>query len=123
MLVKTAQVARTVFVVVALCLLPGCDRGTPSAPHGQDSQGTTTSAVSTPDSGGPNRCGLLTDDEVRDAIGPHSAGTNDVTNEWGLQSCRWLTNSGQKNATSSGWIEVASFNREIESWAREQAKG
>jgi hypothetical protein len=72
-----------------------------------------------------DRCALLKDDEVREAIGAHGAGVSDVGNEWGLQSCRWTATTAQK-ISGADWfdaIEVAVFEPDRESWAREQAKG
>ncbi len=70
----------------------------------------------------PNRCTLLTDAEVREAIGAHSAGVVDIGNEYGLQDCRWTATTAQKD----GWhdsIDVTVFNPERTSWARGEAHG
>jgi len=127
MLAELTVIERVALLIVGLCLLSGCNRGDSSTPRLQGSSATNSSAIPAPDStkdaSGLNRCALLTDPEVRDAIGPHDAGTNDVTNEWGVQSCRWIPNSPQKNGASSEWIEVALFFKETEPWAREQAEG
>jgi len=78
--------------------------------------------------GGLNRCALLTDSEVQAAIGPHGPGTSGIeTNEYGLQSCRWAATATPKGpGVPEGWldsIEVAVFDKDMESWAREQARG
>jgi len=78
-------------------------------------------------SSGPDRCALLTDNEVDAAIGPHRSGRNDLTNQWTLQSCRWVATTAQKaEAYPNGWfdhVEVAVFDSLRTSWAREQARG
>jgi hypothetical protein len=78
-------------------------------------------------SGELNRCGLLTDDEVRDAIGPHQPGTSDLRSQWGTQSCRWVATTAQTvEDYPNGWydsVEAAVFDKDKESWAREQARG
>jgi hypothetical protein len=71
---------------------------------------------------GPSRCSLLTDQEIEAAIGPHNPGTNDLNNEWGMQSCRWTATTIHKDGSIDS-IEVAQFSKEMQSWAREQAKG
>ena len=66
---------------------------------------------------------MLTDDEVRDAIGPHGPGSSDLRNEYGLQSCWWTATTAQKfDAYPNGWfdsVEVVVFDKLRESWARE----
>jgi hypothetical protein len=131
-------------LLFALCILWGCNRAGNSSVRSQDSQGSPTatardsegassSAMANLSASGPNRCSLLTDDDIRDAIGPHAAGANAPGNEWSLQSCRWISASGQKELADTGliinsdWIEVGVFNPggigETASWAREQAEG
>jgi hypothetical protein len=135
--VKRTVTERIALLIVALCLLSGCNRsGTSMATARDSSTGRDASAIAADLSGetsGPNRCALLTHDEVRDAIGPHAPGVNGVGNGWGLQSCRWIATSGKKDVAASDlivasdWIEVGVFNPggigENASWAREQAEG
>jgi hypothetical protein len=71
------------------------------------------------------RCGVLTRAEIEQAIGPHDGGKNELTNEWGIQSCRW-TAAAAKPGAPPGWrdaIEVAVFDDAMTSWARQQIKG
>jgi hypothetical protein len=118
-------------LLAASCLLLASGMGCSSK---GDAHGSTAgnplaanSLNSSPESGGQSLCSLLTDSEVREAIGPHGAGSNDVGNEWGLQGCRWTATTAQKvDGFPNGWfdaIEVAVFDKDRESWAREQAKG
>src|SRR5437867_3909189 len=52
-----------------------------------------------------NRCALLHDDEIQAAIGPHSPGSSEISNLWGLQSCRWKATTAQKSeAYPQGWF-------------------
>lgn len=74
-----------------------------------------------------DRCALLTGDEVETAIGPHTGGSAQLDNNWGLQSCRWTATRAQKmEGYPDGWrdaIEVAVFEEVAESWARGEADG
>ena len=116
-------------LATAVCLLSACGPAVPSAARVADSGGKGVSASQTQntESGGLNRCALLTDDEVRNAIGPHGPGTSDLNNLWGLQSCRWIATTAQKaEGFPNGWfdlVEVAVFDSLRTSWARGQAKG
>jgi hypothetical protein len=119
-------------LVAALCLLSGCGAGGPSTALAPNSTGKDSSPARTQDasaqSRSPNRCALLTDDEVRDAIGPHGAGSSDINNEWGLEGCGWTASTAQKvEGYPNGWfdtVEVALFEgSEKQSWARGEAKG
>jgi hypothetical protein len=78
-------------------------------------------------SDGIDRCALVKDDEISGAIGAHHPGSAGLDNEWGLQSCRWISTTGQHvDGFPNGWfdsIEIAVFFKERESWAREQAEG
>jgi hypothetical protein len=148
MLAKRTVIVRIALLIIALGLVSGCNRARASNAGAQDSQGA--SSASTRDSqgknssavmmaalngeaSGPDRCALLTDDEIREAIGPHAAGVNAPGNGWGLQSCRWIATNGKKDAAdsdlivASDWIEVGVFNPggigENASWARQQAEG
>jgi hypothetical protein len=148
MLAQRTETTRIALFIVTLGLLSGCNRSRTSNASAQnspgtsitatgDSQGMNSSAVTTAalsgEQSGPNRCGLLTDDEVRDAIGPHAAGVNAPGSAWGLQSCRWLSANAEKEQADSGlvlnsdWIEVGVFNPggtgPNAAWAREQSEG
>src|SRR5262245_65869927 len=65
--------------------------------------------------------------ELQNAIGPHGRGMSDISNEYGLQSCRWTGNTDKKiEGYPNGWfeaIEVAVFDKPMDSWARGQASG
>jgi len=112
--------------IIALCQLTSCGPAGSTPEHAQtDAPAPQKQASGTP-SDGVNRCALLTDDEVNTAIGPHTPGSNDISNLWGLQSCRWTATTAPKSKAPEGWreaIEVAVFFKERTSWAREQAKG
>jgi hypothetical protein len=146
MLAQKIVIARIALLIITLGSVSGCNRSRTSNPSVQDSQAassaqdsraTNSSAVTTAgltgETSGTNRCALLTGGEVHDAIGPHTAGVNAPGNGWGLQSCRWLSTSAQKEEADSGlainsnWIEVGVFNPgaigENAAWAREQAQG
>lgn len=148
MLGKMTVIVHIGFLIATLCLLSGCNRGGSSSDNARDSEAPSSSKASASQAANPsvmtmadlsgqtsalNRCALLTDDEVRDAIGPHGAGVNAPGNGWGLQSCRWLSASGQKEEAETGlviksdWIEVGVFTPggigENAAWAREQAQG
>jgi len=107
-------------IVCALVLLTACGRGD-SASH--------ASAQGTSDAGGEalDRCALLTDDEIRDAIGPHDGGSTSLSNEWGLQSCRWTATRAQpKEGLPDGWhdaIEAAVFESAAVPLVRQQVRG
>ncbi len=109
---------------VVFCFLGGCKSA--DSARAQDTNSSSRSLDSTGQSG-PNRCALLHDDEIREAIGLHSPGSSEVNNEWGLQSCQWKATTAQKvEGYPQGWfdtIEVAVFDKERVSWARGQAKG
>ena len=133
--------------LTAFCLLSGCKHGASSSTVIPDAQGmpgsnrpasqaASSAAMTMSDlssgSNGPNRCALLTDDEVKDSIGAHGAGVNAPGSGWGLQSCRWTAINGKDGTDSdsiftSDWIEVGVFNPggigENASWAREQVEG
>jgi len=112
--------------VIALCLATGCGSAGSTPESSQKDAPALQKQVSAGPSDGVNRCALLTDDEVNTAIGPHTPGSNDISNLWGLQSCRWTATTAPKSKAPEGWreaIEVAVFFKERTSWAREQAKG
>jgi hypothetical protein len=112
-----------------LFLAAGIGCSSKESPRGLTAENSAAAETqdSSPDSGGQTRCSLLTDSEVQKAIGPHGSGASDVGNEWGLQSCRWTATTALKvEGFPNGWfdsIEVAVFDKDRESWARDQAKG
>ena len=74
----------------------------------------------------PDRCMLLKDGEIAAAIGPHQAGSVDVTNLWGNNSCRWVAKNAPAVKAPEGWrdsIEVGVFEGSMSSWARDKAHG
>jgi hypothetical protein len=71
------------------------------------------------------RCTLLTSAEVQEVIGRHDGGKSDLSNQWGLLSCRWTATSPAQGAPE-GWydaVEVAVFEAAQAAWARDQATG
>ncbi len=118
---------RAALLVATLCLLPGCNNAasTPLRVQGSAVQNDRQ-----------NACGLLTDDEIRSAIGAHSPGRSNVSemtgqsvmkNMWGFQSCRWTATTAQPmQGFPNGWfdkIELKVFEKDRASWARKQASG
>src|SRR4051794_30095987 len=70
-------------LLVALLSLLACNHTDSShTTHPSSAQAAQFTLASQASDSGPDRCALLTDDEVRDAIGPHRAGISDVSNEW-----------------------------------------
>ena len=66
------------------------------------------------------------DGEIAAAIGPHQAGSVDVTNLWGNNSCRWVAKNAPAVKAPEGWrdsIEVGVFEGSMSSWARDKAHG
>jgi hypothetical protein len=113
------------FVVCALVLLAGCGGG---GSAGGGSAGSASSGdASSASNSELDRCALLKDGEIGDAIGPHDRGSTGLSNEYGTQSCRWTATRAQNvEGFPNGWhdaIEVAVFDAAMNSWAREQAKG
>jgi hypothetical protein len=107
-------------VVCALVLLAGCGGGGSADSASADS----ASAAS---KGELDRCALLTDDEITEAIGPHDRGNTSLSNEWGLQSCRWTATRAQSmEGFPDGWhdaIEVAAFDAAAVPLVRQQVRG
>ena len=101
-------------VACALVLLSGCGGGGSS---GGASAG----------SGELDRCALLTDGEIEEAIGPHDPGSSSLSNEWGTQSCRWTATLAQNvEGYPDGWhdaIEVAAFDAVAVPLIRQQVRG
>jgi len=126
---------RTAIHVASICvLLSACaacrSSEESSTARSQEQTGgrSTSSQSSTSDhSTDLNRCALLTDSEVEEAIGPHHPGSTGLDNEYGIQGCRWIAATAAKiKGAPDGWfdtIEVTVFEKERESWAREQAQG
>jgi len=102
-------------VVCVLVLLTGCGGG--------GSAGGASAARS----GELDRCALLTDGEIEEAIGPHDRGSNSLSNEWGTQSCRWTATRAQNmEGYPDGWhdaIEVAAFDALAVPLVRQQVRG
>jgi len=97
-----------------LVLLTGCGGG--------GSSGSASAARS----GELDRCALLTDGEIEEAIGPHDRGSNSLSNEWGTQSCRWTATRAQNVGYLDGWhdaIEVAVFGAAAVPLVRQQVRG
>jgi hypothetical protein len=118
---------RAALLFAAFCLLPGCNNAGSTPLRSQDS---------TVQAGGRNACALLSDDEIRGAIGAHSPGRPNVSemtrqsvmrNMWGFQSCRWTAKTAQPmQGFPNGWfdkIELKVFDHDRVSWARKQANG
>jgi hypothetical protein len=101
-------------VVCVLALLTGCGGGG----SGGDSAAR---------SGELDRCALLTDGEIEEAIGPHDPGTSSLSNEWALQSCRWTATRAQPmEGSPDGWhdaIEVVAFDALMVPLVRQQVRG
>jgi hypothetical protein len=78
-------------------------------------------------SGELDRCALLTDGEIEEAIGPHDPGSSSLSNEWALQSCRWTATRVQPlEGYPDGWhdaIEVAAFDAIAVPLIRQQVRG
>lgn len=71
-----------------------------------------------------DRCALLTDAEVTEALGPHGKGNNGIENEWGNSSCRWTaTNPAPGHPEVHDAVEVAVFEGNQLAWARDQMSG
>lgn len=108
------------FVVGALVVLIGCvgdvssDRASAGSP----------SAAS---KGKLDRCALLTDVEIGEAIGPHDRGSTALSNVFGTQSCRWTATRAQNmEGFPDGWhdtIEVAVFDAAVVPLALQAVRG
>lgn len=107
-------------VVCALALLTACGGG---ASADSDTAGSPSAASE----GELDRCALLTDDEIAEAIGPHDSGSSSLSNEWGTQSCRWTATRAQTvEGFPDGWhdaIEVAAFDATAVPLIRQQVRG
>ncbi len=83
-------------------------------------------ALSFPAWSATDRCALLKDAEVDEAIGPHERGTSDVTNLWGTNACRWVAKNAPSGAKApEGWrdsLEVAVFEGNQLKWTQDQAR-
>jgi hypothetical protein len=119
----------TLALAAVMCCLQGCGGRGSSDASAQSAAGTpgavTQAAAPTHPAGALDRCSLLTESEVRDAIGSHGDGSSSLENEYGLQSCRWVATTTQK-AGGADWhdtIEVAVFDGDRTAWARQQANG
>jgi hypothetical protein len=107
-------------LVVCALVLTGCGGGASSDKADAD-------RASAAGSGELDRCGLLTDDEIVNAIGPHDGGSTSLSNEWALQSCRWTATRTQKmEGFPDGWhdaIELAVFDAAAAPLIRQQVRG
>jgi hypothetical protein len=107
-------------VVCALVLLTGCGGG-------RSADSDTAGSPSAASKGELDRCALLTDDEIGEAIGPHNSGSSSLSNEWGTQSCRWTATRAQTiEGFPDGWhdaIEVAAFDAAAVPLIRQQVRG
>ena len=129
-----------VTIAATLFALPSCQRSSTSTAeiHGSasDNSSKLKRTSSSSQSEGVNRCALLTDDEVKEAIGPHSPGMRDVSqltgkivtdNVWGFHTCQWTATTAQKfEGFPAGWfdkIELRVFDKDHASWAQTQAQG
>ena len=105
-------------LTVLACGAPGSGKATADS--------AVTSIPPAADAGG-DRCQLLTDAEIEQAIGPHGPGHAGIPNEWGEQSCRWTATRSQAiDGYPNGWhdaIEAAAFNAFKSASARQMATG
>jgi hypothetical protein len=110
-------------VVCALVLLPGCGGGSSRGASADSASAGNALAAR----GELDRCALLTDGEIEEAIGPHDPGSSSLSNEWGLQSCRWTATRAQTvEGYPDGWhdaIEVAAFDAVGVPLVRQQVRG
>ena len=100
-------------------LLTGCGGGDSRDP-------ASTRSAPAASSGELDRCALLKTDEIEKAIGPHGAGSTDLSNTWGTRSCRWTATRAQKIEGLPEWhdaIEVAVFEATEVPMVRQQVKG
>jgi hypothetical protein len=99
----------------------------PSCGGGDSAQRTFAGSAPAASSGELDRCALLTDDEIREAVGPHDGGSTGLSNEWGTQSCRWTALRAQTvEGFPEGWhdaIEVAVFEASAVPLVRQQIRG
>lgn len=99
----------------ALLVLMGCGGG-----------GSSGGNASASRSGELGRCELLTDAEITEAIGPHDPGSSSLSNEWGIQSCRWTATRAIHVEGLPEWhdaIEVAAFDADAVPLIRQQIRG
>lgn len=135
-----AQWIIAVTLAAGLFALPSCQRSSTSTADVPGSASDNSSNLKrmslSSQSEGINRCALLTDDEVKEAIGPHSPGMRDVSqltgkivsdNVWGFHTCQWTATTAQKfEGFPAGWfdkIELRVFDKDHASWAQTQAQG
>ena len=73
-----------------------------------------------------DRCALVKDSEIAEAIGPHEGGNAGLPNEWGNNSCRWTAKNAPAAKAPEGWrdaIELAVFEGTMRSWAKDRMRG
>jgi hypothetical protein len=109
------KIATTTISLILAMLLAAC------GPAGSnDSQNQRTEL---------DRCALLTDEEVLEAIGAHDGGSRgslDRPNHWGAESCRWTAAASREIDGYGAWsdaIEVAVFDKAREGYYRDRAEG
>ena len=114
------QTSSQALVLGALLLLTGCGGGDSRDP-------ASTRSASAASSGELDRCALLQAGEIEGAIGPHGAGSSDLSNMWGTQSCRWTATKVQPvEGYPDGWhdaIEVAVIDAKMTPMMRQQVTG
>jgi hypothetical protein len=105
----------TVGLFLVAALLAACgEAGSAGAPQGRGA--------------GLDRCTLLTDEEVSEAIGAHDGGSSfDVERPGsGAEGCRWRAASSREIEGYGTWldlVEVAVFDKAAESLYRDRAEG
>lgn len=73
-----------------------------------------------------DRCALIKDSEIEEAIGPHESGHAGLPNEWGNNSCRWTAKNAPSAKAPEGWrdaIELAVLEGTMVSWAKDHVRG
>ena len=73
-----------------------------------------------------DRCALLKDGEIDEAIGSHERGNNGMPNEWANNSCRWTAKNPPATKAPDGWrdaVELGVFEGPMVSWAQGEARG
>ena len=73
-----------------------------------------------------DRCALLKEGEIDEAIGSHERGNNGMPNEWANNSCRWTAKNAPAAKAPDGWrdsIELGVFEGPMVSWAQGQVRG
>lgn len=113
---------------LVLCiLLPLADCGGSESADRASAGDAPAADASASGSDGLDRCALLTDAEIQEAVGPHNGGSTGLENEWGTMSCRWTADRAQTvEGYPDGWhdaIEVAVFQATDVPMIRQQVRG